>query len=85
MCNILSQKVEVYIKEFYSLPLNGACKRRGGAASIAIDNNCKLRDAPVEKLHEELTRQGVHFVRRPVYAAGKSDEIALSVFCELFD
>jgi hypothetical protein len=38
----------------------------GGAASIAIDSNCKLRDVPMEKLHEELKQQGVHFVQQPV-------------------
>ncbi|WP_436242083.1 FAD-dependent oxidoreductase [Paenibacillus sp. LjRoot56] len=37
----------------------------GVAAWIAIDCKCKLRDVPMEKLHEELTKQGVHFVRIP--------------------
>ncbi|NOU62444.1 FAD-dependent oxidoreductase [Paenibacillus sp. LMG 31461] len=35
----------------------------GVAASIAIDSHCKLRDVPMEKLHEALKKQGVHFVQ----------------------
>ncbi|MDA3965152.1 FAD-dependent oxidoreductase [Enterococcus thailandicus] len=35
----------------------------GIAAAIAIEDNCDLRDVAVERLHEELRRQGVDLIR----------------------
>ncbi|UKS24372.1 FAD-dependent oxidoreductase [Paenibacillus sp. HWE-109] len=37
----------------------------GVAAAISIDSNCQLRDVSIDRLHEELRKQGVHFVQRP--------------------
>jgi hypothetical protein len=34
----------------------------GVAASISMDSHCKLRDVPIEELHEELNKQGVHYL-----------------------